>query len=163
MDAARFDRLTKVFSIPQSRRGVLAGVLAGTLSGIFTVRAKSEKIGVCHHTGSTKNPVVFIEVSEHAAKAHEAHGDDVGVDLQTDHDNCGACGHRCGFRQACVAGECINVRSGTCGNVSPGDGLDCQCVLDNGDICANPIRACFGIHDPNTGDSCAVDPCQCPV
>src|SRR5688500_3428599 len=105
MDAARFDRLTKGLSAPRSRRGVLLGTLAGTLGGVLALLApettpaargtharrrrhrgsavraqvKPDKIGVCHLTGSETNPVVFIEVSEKARKAHEAHGDAVGV------------------------------------------------------------------------------------
>jgi hypothetical protein len=33
------------------------------------------KIGICHATGSKTNPYVYINVDEHAAKAHENHQD----------------------------------------------------------------------------------------
>jgi hypothetical protein len=37
------------------------------------------KVGICHETGSSSNPRVFIEVSKNAVKAHEGHGDRAGV------------------------------------------------------------------------------------
>ena len=36
------------------------------------------KVTICHHTGSKKNPTVTITVSENAVPAHLAHGDTLG-------------------------------------------------------------------------------------
>jgi hypothetical protein len=36
---------------------------------------KNHKVGICHATGSEKNPYVFINVDKHAVKAHSKHQD----------------------------------------------------------------------------------------
>ena len=38
----------------------------------------SQKVTICHHTGSTKHPFHPITVDEHAVSAHTGHGDTVG-------------------------------------------------------------------------------------
>ena len=38
----------------------------------------SDKVTICHHTGSTKHPFHPITVDEHAVPAHTGHGDTVG-------------------------------------------------------------------------------------
>lgn len=60
--------------------GVLAAAI-GTSAGTPSAAAQyqyPEKVVICHHTGSTKNPVVTIRVSENAVPAHLAHGDTIG-------------------------------------------------------------------------------------
>ena len=60
--------------------GLLAaatGMSAGTPSAAAQYQYP-EKVVICHHTGSTKNPVVTIRVSENAVPAHLAHGDTIG-------------------------------------------------------------------------------------
>ena len=47
---------------------------------------KNAKVGICHVTGSESNPTNYIEVSENAVTAHEAHGDVIGVASE---DDCG--------------------------------------------------------------------------
>src|SRR5918998_1865628 len=41
-------------------------------------RNESERVTLCHRTGSEKNPGVTISVSEHALDAHLRHGDERG-------------------------------------------------------------------------------------
>jgi hypothetical protein len=53
------------------------GMSAGTPSAAAQYQYP-EKVVICHHTGSTKNPVVTIRVSENAVPAHLAHGDTIG-------------------------------------------------------------------------------------
>ena len=40
-----------------------------------TTSIPAHKVGICHATGSTKNPYVFIVVDEHAVAAHTRHQD----------------------------------------------------------------------------------------
>jgi cytoskeletal protein RodZ len=42
------------------------------------VTTASQKVTICHHTGSTKHPFHPITVDEHAVPAHTGHGDTVG-------------------------------------------------------------------------------------
>ena len=42
------------------------------------VSTSSQKVTICHHTGSTKHPFHPITVDEHAVPAHTGHGDTVG-------------------------------------------------------------------------------------
>jgi hypothetical protein len=37
------------------------------------------KVGICHRTGSNKNPYVYLVVSASAVPAHRKHGDIIGV------------------------------------------------------------------------------------
>jgi hypothetical protein len=65
---------------------IIAGVLgvaaaSGLASGTPSAAAQyqyPEKVVICHHTHSAKNPFVTITVSRNALPAHEAHGDTVG-------------------------------------------------------------------------------------
>jgi hypothetical protein len=49
-----------------------------------TTTKPAAKVGICHRTGSSSNPFVFIEVSQNAVPAHQAHGDIIGVSSQSD-------------------------------------------------------------------------------
>ncbi|HEV8636948.1 MAG TPA: hypothetical protein VG370_22235, partial [Chloroflexota bacterium] len=45
---------------------------------------QTEKVTVCHATGSSTNPFVLIRVSKNAAGAHARHGDRVGAQSEED-------------------------------------------------------------------------------
>jgi hypothetical protein len=58
-------------------------VLGGFAFGATSASADNEyqygeKVTICHHTGSKKNPTVTIVVSQSALDAHLAHGDTIG-------------------------------------------------------------------------------------
>jgi hypothetical protein len=59
-----------------------AGVLGGigfAKSSVSTAQAQAGKIVICHHTHSMKHPQVTITVAQSAWKAHQKHGDTLGV------------------------------------------------------------------------------------
>ena len=60
--------------------GVLAasGMSGGTPSAAAQYQYEEKEV-ICHHTHSTKNPVVTIRVSRNAVPAHLAHGDSIGA------------------------------------------------------------------------------------
>ncbi|MBF5042999.1 hypothetical protein FGE12_11445 [Aggregicoccus sp. 17bor-14] len=100
---------------------------------------------------------------------------DEGYGLQTDAQNCGACGHACAGGEACVAGACVVRREQACtgGADEDGDGLadcadpDCQgascgegCLCDAG---AKHESACRnGQDDDGDGLKDCEDP-DCPA
>src|SRR5687768_4640685 len=57
-------------------------IAVGVVLSLFAARAIAQpapRILICHHTGSTTNPTVTIEISENAWPAHQKHGDTKGA------------------------------------------------------------------------------------
>jgi hypothetical protein len=119
MDASRFDELARRLATETSRRRLLAGIASGALGGALSaLRSQrgvaNDKVFICHLTGSTTNPVVLIEVSVNAIPAHQAHGDAIAPDFQSDPEHCGGCLISCDDGDPCTvdtceAGRCVNT------------------------------------------------------
>ncbi|MBA2276878.1 MAG: hypothetical protein H0W06_03870 [Chloroflexia bacterium] len=86
MDGQRFDELAKTLATGNSRRRLLQRATGGALGGVLALigvsggRAQNndgppEKVGICHRTGSDKNPFVYKQVSAASVEHHAAHGD----------------------------------------------------------------------------------------
>jgi len=81
------------------------------------------------------------------------------VDLETDEDNCGACGRECVGEEQCVAGVCTTaVCDPPCGEdpyrCCGGTCVNTDTDIDNCGFCGN---AC----DPERADSCTGGTCSC--
>jgi hypothetical protein len=73
-------RLGGVVVVAVSVSAVAAAALGSSPGGSPSSRQYQYplRVTICHHTGSEKNPLVTIAVSEHAVPAHLAHGDTLG-------------------------------------------------------------------------------------
>ncbi|MCS6899269.1 MAG: MopE-related protein [Myxococcales bacterium] len=95
-----------------------------------------------------------------------AAGNDCGADLETDPQNCGACGNVCqipGSNPTCVGGKCIL----DCGtgfydlNKDPTDGCEYACTPSNGgvELCDDADNNCNGLIDEDVDTSGNINHC----
>jgi len=190
MDPRQFDDLVKRLSVGTTRRNALkifgGGIMAGTLGRLRSSSADAApagKVGICHHTGSASNPVVYITVSANAIPAHQAHGDAINPNFQTDPANCGGCSISCDDGNpctvdTCVAGACVHTpvdcskftnacnvgvcSGGTCSAQPTNEGGACLsgdlCTTD--DTCASGVCVPGPAVDCDDGDVCTADSCD---
>jgi hypothetical protein len=144
-----------------------------------------KKVTLCHVPPGNPGNAHTITVSEHAVRAHLAHGDTLGecptgcVQNPTSCDDGNACtSDRCGADGQC-AHEPVNCDDGNvcttdscdpgAGCVSaPNDGASCDDgnACTGGDVCAGTVcrgsaiaGCCATDADCNDGDACTIDSC----
>jgi hypothetical protein len=143
MDAQRFDRLTRRFSMLLSRRR-LGGLMAFatlstgvTISQVIETSAKKKKGNKNKHRKKCKNGTVKCGKT--------------CVNTRNNALHCGQCGQRCGENRACVDGEC---QTGC-----PGDQILCH------QLCVDPNdneEHCGGCNSPCNGElTCISGECGC--
>ena len=141
MDAHRFDDLTKTLATAHSRRRVVRALVGGAAGGFLVLLGRgaagakpADKVGVCHLTGDSAHPVVYLEVAASSVAEHLAHGDAVGPDFQDDSANCGGCGLACASGEICAGGVCLANSCPVCpgGHGCDGDG---GCICSAAGVC----------------------------
>src|SRR6185312_8152979 len=172
MDQQRFDELTRRLSRSRSRRAVLKGLIASAAGGLIGASTG----GVALARGPRSSPSatnerslimrwIFCDLDHRTDRSWDFCGGQC-IDLDNEHDNCGACGNVCASCEQCVAGQCVSdcndndaCTTGTC---DPQYGCIYEPVnCDDGDLCTidtcDPQLGC--IHeqvDCDDGDPCTI-------
>lgn len=195
----RLDDVARALGATTSRRRTLAALLGGALGLPSLAGAAAKKGGKkpwCHCRDDNPDDCVTLKLDKKARKKHkknhpldhagecqppelicpagQANCNGVCKDLQTDENNCGACGNPCGVAQTCCNGVCKNLSTdenncGTCGNACGAGQTCCSGVCKNlqadpancgtcGNVCAAPQVICLA------GDCCKPPalPCVAP-
>ncbi len=195
MDAGRFDTLARNLGAPAARRGVL-GVLLGlgvAATGLLldsdegAARRKRHGRQRSHRPGKGKDNRKGKRKGK-GGKGGIGSGEWCGstsdcptgetccsatcVDLQTDNDNCGACGTACeGQSPTCVAGQCqcatiICSGTGCCPSKTDVCDQNDECCAPK--TCADYPSGTCGPQDDGCGGKtecpcCPGTPCDCPA
>ena len=159
MDAHLFDDLTRSLAASTTRRRAIRTIAAIAGSGLLARLGQryadaAAKVAICHRTGDPANPFVYQKVDASAVPTHEAHGDAIAPDFQTNPAHCGGCGIACAADEACVDGGC---RADLCGTCAPGelcvDGA-CECwTCPGGQGCLDGACTCSSIGACPDGDT----------
>ena len=95
MRDARFDSLTRLIGKSTSRRDVVRA-LAGSTLGLATARHDPRAAAASVATASAR-----------PCRLGRQRCDGTCVDVATDRNHCGRCGHRCRKGKRCLAGACV--------------------------------------------------------
>jgi hypothetical protein len=96
-------------------------------------------------------------------QGHDRCGGDDCLDLQTDDNNCGKCGHVCVASSSCTNGHCVCNTCGNAGNNPYSQICDGQCVDTSGDpsncggcgnVCPQVVNGFRGICNCGQCDGC---------
>src|SRR5215218_791717 len=135
MDGRRFDDLARVFATP-TRRGILRRFLGGALGVVvFGSAGETAAAASCRKTKSSCREHANC-CSRNCAKPDrrgrrlctcadgQTECEGACSDLETDANNCGGCGARCGDGSVCVGGRCLGTPGAACEGYE-----DCASVL----------------------------------
>ena len=140
MDSTKFDRLARALASAPSRRSVLAG-LAGAALGAGALAAEPAA-AACRKVGDdcNRNGQCCDDARCRNGRCRCKSGfracDGRCKDLDTDNDNCGRCGRKCGNNETCVKEQGEEARC------RPADG---RCA-EIGQRCDDGVGCCGGLR-----------------
>jgi hypothetical protein len=159
MDPQKFDGISRALASGTSRRSVLRGLLGTAMGGALGLVGVTKgstqpgKVGICHVTDSSTNPMVYIQVSTNALATHAAHGDLTSCPGAgyIDPESCTcACDLECEGNFEVDEGSCACVCNLTCEGNFDLDAATCTCVCN---------EVCEGNYEVDE-ETCS---CFCPV